>query len=105
MKLTLRDLLWLILAAAIALSWWQSDRKRAAELRTAIESHHRQLDKFRMETAETLNRYRQAAFDNPGFREFVQQHDRDLAAYRDFIDRRKSAGQTQKAGAGPPDLP
>ena len=61
------------------------------------------LDKIRTETAETLRRYRQATFDNPGYREFIQQRDRNVAAYRDFLVRQKNDGQAPDAGAEPTD--
>jgi hypothetical protein len=41
MKLTIRDLLWLILVCAVALSWRSSDGERVAELKATLDRHHR----------------------------------------------------------------
>ena len=41
MRITLRDLLWLILACAIACSWRVSDGQRVAELQATIDRHQR----------------------------------------------------------------
>jgi len=52
MKLTIRDLLWLILVAAVAFGWLQSDRRRAAEISDAW----RLLNEWKATTADLLVR-------------------------------------------------
>ena len=97
MEFTLRDLLWLVLVAALASSWLHSDRQRIAETQAVKDRYDEWLEQFRAETDETLKRYRQAAFDNPAFREWIDQRERGIAAYRDFQNERNRAlaGETR----------
>jgi multidrug efflux pump subunit AcrA (membrane-fusion protein) len=65
MRLTIRDLLWLILVAAIALASYRADRQRAAELQAAGAQFEKWRVEIQTETAETLRKNRVAAL-NPG---------------------------------------
>ena len=66
MKVTLRDLLWLILVTAVALSWFHSNRKQDAELRATIDTHNKVVASWKAETAEIIERY-QKALDSVGY--------------------------------------
>jgi hypothetical protein len=62
-RFTIRDVLWLILVAAVAFSWFRSDRKHQAELEAAIDRQNKLLEAWKTETADTIERYREAALD------------------------------------------
>jgi hypothetical protein len=82
MKFTLRDLLWLTLVLAVALSWFNSDRRRDAELRATTDRHNKWLDEWRAETSKTIEGYRKAALDPVAYREFVYKRNQDEADAR-----------------------
>jgi hypothetical protein len=63
MKLTIRDLLWLILVCAIALAWLQSDRRRVAELHEQAASRNTTIEDWKSSIAESLLRFKTAAID------------------------------------------
>jgi hypothetical protein len=52
MKLTIRDLLWLVLVAAVSFGWLQSDRRRVSQ----IDDAARLLDEWKTLTADLLVR-------------------------------------------------
>jgi hypothetical protein len=79
MKFTLRDLLWLTLVLALALSWFNSDRRRDAELRATTDRHNKWLDEWKAETSETIEGYRKAALDPLAYREFVYKRNQEVA--------------------------
>jgi hypothetical protein len=70
MKFTLRDLLWLILVCAGALSWGVSDRKREAELRSTVDRHKQAAGAWAIEKAR---------FDPVAYRDFVYQREQETA--------------------------
>src|SRR5437764_12737918 len=79
MKFTLRDLLWLVLVLSVAFSWFSASRKQEAELRSTIDRHNRLLEAWKAETAETIERYRQAALDPVAYQEGIARRDREMS--------------------------
>jgi hypothetical protein len=67
MKLTLRDLLWLTLFAAIAFAWYRSDHQRAAQLREAETRQDKMIAEWKEQTVEILLRYKAASIDPSAF--------------------------------------
>jgi|tagenome__1003787_1003787.scaffolds.fasta_scaffold17784436_1 hypothetical protein len=82
MKVTLRDLLWLILVCGVALAWFNSDRRRDAEVRSIIDRHYKWQDEWKAETAETVETYRKAALDPVAYREFVYRRNQEVSKAR-----------------------
>jgi hypothetical protein len=82
MKFTLRDLLWLTLVLAVAFAWFNSDRRRDAEIRSEIDRHYKWQDEWKAETAETIETYRKAALDPVTYREFVYRRNQEIAKAR-----------------------
>jgi hypothetical protein len=86
MKFTVRDLLWLTLVAAVAFSWFYSDRKRSAELQSTIQRHNKWLDEWKAETAEIIEGYRKAAMAPVAYQEFLYRRNQEIAKAKQARD-------------------
>jgi hypothetical protein len=90
MKVTIRDLLWLILVFAVAFGWLQSDRRRAAE----VSDIRQLLDEWKTTTVDLLLRSGAAVFptesvDSPdplyaGQRRIVFQSERERQLFQEL---------------------
>jgi hypothetical protein len=91
MKVTIRDLLWLILVVAVALGWLQSDRRRAAQ----VSEIRQLLDEWKTTTVDLLMRSGAAVFPTesidpsdplyaPGQRRIVFQSERERQLFQEL---------------------
>jgi hypothetical protein len=90
MKVTIRDLLWVILVFAVAFGWLQSDRRRAAE----VSEMRQLLDEWKTTTVDLLMRSGVAVFPTesvdssdalyPGQRRIVFQSEREQRLFQEL---------------------
>jgi hypothetical protein len=85
MRLTLRDLLWLMLAAAIAFAWYRADRQRAAELQATRAQFEKWRAEIQTETAETLRKNRVAALNPGAYQDWLKHTDEERAKARQAL--------------------
>jgi hypothetical protein len=79
MKFMLRDLLWLTLVLCVAFSWLHSSRKQRNEYQSIIDTHNKVQEAWKAETAETIERYRQAALDPAAYQKALPIRDQEMS--------------------------
>ena len=85
MKLTLRDLLWLTLVAAIFFAWYRADRQRALELRAAQFEFEKWRIEIQTETDKTLKRNRVAALNPGAYQDWLKHSDQERLKARQTL--------------------
>ena len=93
MKFVLRDLLWLVLVLAVAFSWFHSNRKQRDELQAIIDQQNKLIEAWKVETAETIERYRQAALDPVAYQKGLPLPDQEMTSEQ--LERYREEARTR----------
>ena len=85
MKLTIRDLLWLTLVAAVAFAWFNSDRKRVAEQQAAQAKFEKWRTEWTADTNEILRLNRIAALNPGAYQDWLKLKDEERRKARQLL--------------------
>lgn len=85
MRFTIRDLLWLILVAAVVFAWFNSDRKRAAELQAVQARFEKWRSDWTVETQEILRVNRIAALNPGAYQDWLKLRDEERRKSRQLL--------------------
>ena len=91
MKLTIRDLLWLTLVAAILLTWFRSDRQRVIELQADRKQFETWRVEIQSETAEVLANHRIAALNPGAYQDWLKKTEEERIQARQELARQRGA--------------
>ena len=95
MKLTIRDLLWLALVAAVVFAWINSDRKRAAELQDVQLRFEKWRAEWAAETNETLRLNRIAALNPGAYQDWLKLKDEERRKARQLLAEKLGTADQQ----------